>query len=299
MSEQAKSHNDRANNRATFISLFANIFLALGKLIVGIIGGSQALVSDAVNSIDDVISTIVVVIGVKKSQKSADNEHQFGHERFDNVASIILAIIFILAAFGIGASAVSTIIIGQETTLRLPDVITSIVAGVAMLIKEALFVFTYRTARKTGSTSVRGIALDHQIDVFATGVTLIGIVLAITLRLPILDAVAALVSALLILYSAIRILVNSLNQMIDRAAPQELVDQIKHTINEVPGVLSIDVLRTRIFGAKIYVDVEIAVDPTITLNAAHAIAENVHDLIEKDFSDIKHIMVHVNPYRQL
>jgi len=295
MSEQTLLHNDRANNRASLISLFANTFLALIKLIAGIIGSSQALVSDAINSIDDVISTVVVVIGVKKSQKSPDAKHQYGHERFDNVASIILAIIFILTAFGVGASAIMTMIIGRQTPLQLPNVMTSIVAGVAMLIKEILFVFTYRTARKTGSTSLRGMAIDHQVDVFSTGITLIGIILAIVLKLPVLDAVAALVSAVLILYSAIRILVNAINQMIDRAAPRALVEQIKQTITSVDGVDNIDLLRTRIFGAKIYVEVEIAVNPLITLNSAHLIAENVHDLIEKDFSNIKHIMVHVNP----
>jgi cation diffusion facilitator family transporter len=289
--------NINSPESASSISLGANILLTLGKLIGGIIAHSQALISDGINSLDDIISTVVVMIGVKSSTKKADENHPFGHERMDNVAAIILSIFFFITGIGIivvgGASLLRAL--RGEIELSLPNKLAWIVAGIAMAIKEGLFLYTFRIGRKSRSSAIQGLAMDHQMDVISTGVALIGIVLAIVLDLPWIDPLAAIITGLLIIVTGIRTLYDAFNKMTDHAASEKTIEEIATTIIGVAGVVRIDDLRTRLFGSRIYVDVEIAVDANLSLRKAHAIAEEVHHQVEQSNVDIKHIMVHVNP----
>lgn len=288
---------NRSTNQASFISLFANIILAVGKLIVGIIAGSASLISDAINSIDDVISTIVVVVGVKNSQKNPDSDHQFGHERMDSVAAVILSILFFITGAFIIYTAVMTIInvANGSIVISPPKTLAWIVAGVAVLIKEALFIYTYRVSKKANSAALKGIAFDHQMDVIATSISFLAIILAISLKQPILDPIASLIIGLLIIWTGIKTITDAFRKMTDHVADPKIVAELEKVISEQAGVVCIDVLRTRQFGNKIFVDVEIAVDGNLRLDEAHDIAERVHNRVEKDFEEVKHIMVHVNP----
>lgn len=286
---------NKLSKQVSNVGLFANIFLSIAKLAVGIIGASQALISDAINSIGDVFATFVVLIGVKESKKAADTDHPFGHERLDSVAAIILAIFFFLTAFFIGFRAVSSILEGINGEIPLPSNLTWIVAVIAIAIKEGLFIYTANAAKLTGSTALKGSAYDHQADVISTTGSLIGIVGARIFSLPILDPIFSLFIGVLIVITGIRVFKEAIERMIDKSIDEEDEKAIIKTVEEVVGVEQIDMFRSRIFGNRIYVDIDIAVDADLSLEEAHTIAENVHDRIEQDYPLVKHIMVHVNP----
>jgi cation diffusion facilitator family transporter len=281
-------------NRVTLIGFIANIFLSIGKLIIGIIAFSQALISDAINSFGDIISTIVSFIGLKISHKTDDKDHPFGHERFDNVAAIILSVIFFITALIIGGRAIASIIDNNQDT-PVPATAAWITALAVVIVKETLFVITFTSAKKLKSSSLRAAALDHQMDVLSSAFALIGIVLARFFSLPMLDPIFSLLICLMIIFTSVNVFVESINKMIDKAAPEETVKQIQGAIEEVSGVCRIDELKTRVFGNRLYVDVEIACGDELSLVEAHNIAEKVHATVEQQFTEVKHIMVHVNP----
>lgn len=284
----------RKINEVTLVGFIANIMLSIGKLIIGIIAFSQALISDAINSFGDVFSTIIAYIGMKVSHKSSDKEHPFGHERFDSVAAIVLSLTFFITALIIGGRAIFAIIDSDSST-KLPGMAAWITAGVVIIIKEGLFVYTYMTAKKLKSSSLRAAALDHQIDVLSSAFALIGIVSAVYFKLPILDPIFSLLICLLIIYTSINIFIEAIGKLVDKAAPEQKQLEINKVIEEVAGVCHIDELKTRVFGSRIYVDVEIACRGDLSLLEAHDIAERVHDEVENRFEEVKHIMVHVNP----
>ncbi len=284
----------REINQVTLIGFIANIFLSIGKLTIGILAFSQALISDAINSFGDILSTIIAFIGLKISHKSDDKDHPFGHERFDSVAAIILAVIFFITALIIGGRAIVSIV-NNDLDTPIPGTAAWITALAVVVVKETLFVITFTSAKRLKSSSLRAAALDHQMDVLSSAFALIGIVLARFFSLPMLDPIFSLLICLMIIFTSVNVFVESINKMIDKAAPEATVKQIQGAIEEVTGVCRIDELKTRVFGNRLYVDVEIACGDDLSLVAAHDIAEKVHDTVEEKFAEVKHIMVHVNP----
>ena len=284
----------RKVNEVTLVGFIANIFLSIGKLVIGIVAFSQALISDAINSFGDVFSTIIAFIGLKASHKPHDKEHPYGHERLDSVTAIVLAIIFFVTALIIGGRAIFSIIENDQTA-TLPGMAAWITAGLVIIIKEALFVYTYINAKRMKSSSLRAAALDHQMDVLSSAFALIGIASAIYFRLPILDPIFSLLICLLIIYTAVNIFMEAIGKLVDKAAPEETETKIESVINEVTGVCRIDTLKTRVFGNRLYVEVEISCADDLSLIESHDIAEAVHDAVEDKFDEVKHIMVHVNP----
>lgn len=278
------------------IGFIANLFLAISKLSVGIIAHSQALISDSINSIGDVLSTFVVYVGVLASKKDADADHQFGHERLDSVAAIILSMFFLATAAFIGYEGISKIIAGVSGNLEAPGTLAWVVALIAILIKESLYWYTMIAAKKLNSTALKAAAWDHQSDVVSAGGAFIGIIGARLFNFPLLDPILSLLICALIVITAVRIFKEAIEQLVDKSCDTKTEQTIKDSIVGVDGVKQIDVLRTRQFGARIYVDLEISVDEEMSLKNSHFIAEAVHSKIEKDFPLVKHIMVHVNPY---
>ncbi len=281
-------------NQVTLIGFLANIALSIGKLVIGIVAFSQALISDAINSFGDVFSTIIAFFGLRASEKSSDKEHPYGHERLDSVTAILLAIIFFVTALIIGGRAIFSII-ENDPNARLPTMAAWITAILVIIIKESLFVYTFLAAKKLKSSSLRAAALDHQMDVLSSVFALIGITTAVYFRLPILDPIFSILICFLIIYTSVNIFLEAIGKLVDKAAPVETEKAISKVIEEVAGVCRIDQLKTRVFGSRLYVEVEIACRGDLPLVEAHDIAENVHDAVEDKFDDVKHIMVHVNP----
>ena len=281
-------------NKVSFITITVNILLSVIKLIAGIIGYSNAMISDAIHSASDVFSTFVVLIGIKLSTKKADREHPYGHERLECVAALLLAFVLFITGLGIGYDALKNIIQGNYSHLQVPSILALGVAILSILTKEGMYWYTRYHAKKMDSSALMADAWHHRSDAFSSIGALIGI-LGARLGYPIMDSIASLVIFVFIVKAAYDIFKDAIDKMVDHACDEVTENKLRQLVEQNQNVMHIDLLQTRIFGNKIYVDIEIALDGTLTLQEAHGIAEKVHDDIESYFPKVKHIMVHVNP----
>ena len=281
-------------NRVSLFTIIGNVVLSVIKLLAGIIAHSSAMISDAVHSASDVFSTFVVIIGIKLASKKPDKEHPYGHERMECVAAIVLAMVLFITGLGIGLEAVKNIIHGNYGDLQVPGVLALIAAIVSIVSKEAMYWYTRHYAKKIDSSALMADAWHHRSDAFSSIGALIGIG-ASRLGYPVMDSIASLVIFVFIVKAAFDLFKDAIDKMVDHACDEGTEKQIFDCVMKNENVMGIDLLQTRVFGNKIYVDVEIQADASYTLQKAHDIAEAVHDDIEESFPKVKHIMVHVNP----
>lgn len=280
--------------RVSAVSIVVNLMLSLIKLLAGIIAHSQAMISDAVHSASDVFSTFVVIAGVKAAEKKADREHPYGHERMECVASIILAMFLALVGVGIGVSGVQKIAAGNYQELAVPGIPALAAAVISIAVKEWMFWYTRAAAKKVNSGALMADAWHHRSDALSSVGSFVGILFA-RVGFPVMDSIASVVISLLIIKAACDIFKDGLDKMVDHSCDNETEQSIRNAALNIPGVLGIDDLKTRLFGAKIYVDMEIQADSELKLKDSHEIAEQVHHAIESQFPDCKHCMIHVNP----
>lgn len=284
----------RVANKVSFVTIIGNILLSVMKLIAGFVAHSNAMISDAIHSASDVFSTFVVIIGIKLASKKADKEHPYGHERLECVAAIVLSMVLFITGFGIGTAALKNITSGDYNNIVVPGIFALVAAIVSIVSKEAMYWYTRYNAKRIDSSALMADAWHHRSDAFSSIGALIGIAGA-RLGFPIMDSIASLIIFVFIIKAAYDIFKDAIDKMVDHACDDDTVNQIRECVMKHEDVLGIDMLQTRIFGNKIYVDLEIATDGSYTLSKAHTIAESVHDDIEKSFPKVKHIMVHVNP----
>ena len=280
--------------KVSTVSIGVNLALSLLKLIIGLLAKSGAMVSDAVHSASDVFSTFIVMIGVTIAGKEADEEHQYGHERLECVASIILAVVLLGTGVAIGYKGIQTIAGGNYSELVVPGSLALVAAIVSIGVKEWMYWYTRAAAKRINSGALMADAWHHRSDALSSIGALIGIAGA-RMGYPILDPVASVVICLFIAKAAFDIFKDAIDKLIDKSCDEETVAKLREVICKQEGVLGIDLLKTRMFGAKIYVDVEIRADGNKLLKETHAIAEVVHDEIERELPMVKHCMVHVNP----
>ena len=292
--ERKENDFEKVARRVSVITFIENLALSALKLVAGLIAHSSAMISDAIHSASDVFSTFVVMIGIKLASKEPDKEHPYGHERLECVAAIVLAIVLFVTGLGIGVDAFKNIIHGHYSDLEVPGVLALIAAIVSIISKEAMYWYTRYNAKKIDSSALMADAWHHRSDAFSSVGALIGIGGA-RLGFPIMDSIASLVIFVFIVKAAIDIFKDAMDKMVDHSCDEETEQAIHNCVMQNKNVLGVDLLQTRIFGNKIYVDLEIAADGSITLQEAHDIAESVHDEIEHMFPKVKHIMVHVNP----
>ena len=286
----------RVADRVSVITIVGNVILSIFKLFAGIMAHSSAMISDAIHSASDVFSTFIVIIGIRLASKKPDKEHPYGHERMECVAAIVLAITLFITGLGIGMDAFNNIIKGGYDDLQVPGMLALIAAVVSIVIKEMMYWYTRHYAIKLDSGALMADAWHHRSDAFSSVGALIGIGGA-RLGYPVMDSVASLVIFIFITKAAFDIFKDSVDKMVDHSCDEETERQIYECVMDNKDVIGIDLLQTRVFGNKIYVDVEIEADGSYTLLEAHDIAEAVHQDIEKSFPKVKHIMVHVNPAR--
>lgn len=285
---------ERVAMRVSAVSIIANFALTVFKLSAGILAHSGAIISDAIHSASDVFSTVVVIIGIRISRKESDKNHPYGHERLECVAAIVLATILAFTGLGIGYSALRQIAGGDYANLTVPGRLALVAAAVSILVKEAMYQYTKINARRIDSGALMADAWHHRSDALSSVGALIGIGGA-RLGFPILDPVASVVICVFIEKAAYEIFMDAVDKMVDKACDEETEAALRECAATQEGVLGVDLLHTRVFGNKIYVDIEICADGEETLRRAHETAERVHDSIEKNFPKVKHIMVHVNP----
>lgn len=281
-------------NRISAVGIVGNIGLTAFKLFAGIAANSGAMISDAIHSLSDIFATFIAFLGVKLSQKSADREHPYGHERLECVASLILGLILLVTGLGIGAAGLQKIMKGHYDQLAVPGTLALVAAAVSIIVKESMYWYTRHYAKILNSAAFMADAWHHRSDALSSIGSLAGIAGAM-LGFPVLDPVASVVICVFILKVAYDILKDALNKMLDTSCSEEYEKKLAEYIRTQDEVVRLDMLRTRMFGNKIYIDAEIAVDQRKNLAEAHAVAERVHDGVEKSFENIKHIMIHVNP----
>ncbi len=282
---------------AMFVSLntiILNLLLSLGKLAAGFIAQSAAMISDGIHSASDVFSTFVVIAGVKMSNKASDEEHQYGHERMECVAAMILAGMLTAVALFIGYSGYEKVFVEDTANLAVPGQLALWAAVISTLVKEGMFWYTRNAAKKVNSGALMADAWHHRSDALSSIGAFIGI-LGARMGYPILDPIASLVICLMVLQAAYEVFKDATDKMVDHSCDEETTEKLKALILRVPGVEHIDQLNTRMFGSRIYMDVEITVDHNLTICAAHQIGEMAHAAIEANFPQVKHCMVHINP----
>ena len=281
--------------RVSIVSVAVNMLLSVLKLAAGLIAHSGAMVSDAVHSASDVFSTFVVMIGVHMASKEADEEHPYGHERMECVAAIVLAAVLFATGLAIGYAGLNQLLGGYEE-IKAPGALALLAAVVSIGVKEWMYWYTVLAAKKINSGALKADAWHHRSDALSSVGALFGIAGA-RMGYPFLDCVASVVICAFVIKAAYDIFKDAVDKMLDTACDKDTVKKLQKIILNQPGVLGISKLTTRIFGSKVYVDVEIDADGDMTLRAAHEVAENVHHAIERGASDVKHCMVHVNPRR--
>lgn len=288
----------RATARMTAVGVAGNVVLAVFKLVAGIFGHSSAMVSDAVHTLSDIFATLIAFIGVTLSRKAADDEHPYGHDRLECVASVLLAVILFATGAAIGLGCIRDIVTGAYKEAEPPAVLAIVAAAVSIAVKEAMFWYTMYYARKYESGVFKADAWHHRSDALSSVGALAGIIGA-RLGLPVLDPVAGILICVVILIVAIRIFRDAVSKMLDtscdEAYERELSDFVVRTAAEKKKQVGVDLIRTRKFGEKIYVELEISMDGEMRLKESHDVAEYIHDAVERKDPHIKHVIIHVNP----
>lgn len=286
-------NNEKIAIKVSVISIILNCLLTLIKFISGVISKSSAMISDSVHSLSDVLSTFVVIIGVKISNKKADSDHPYGHERIECVSAIILSgMLFIIGAL-IGINGIKNVT--NSSNLVMPGVLALIASIISIISKEAMYQYTIRVSKKINSAALKADAWHHRSDALSSIGSFIGI-LGSRLGFKIFDPLASVIISLCIIKVSIDIFKDAIDKMVDKSCDKEVIDKVIRVIEKNESVKNIDDIKTRQFGNKAYVDVEISVDENLLLKDAHKVAEEIHNSVENEINIVKHCMVHVNPY---
>ena len=284
----------RIANKLAIVGVAGNVALSAFKLFAGIFGNSAAMVSDAVHSLSDVFATAIAFLGVRISQRDADESHPYGHERFECLASMALGLILAATGAGIGFASIQSIATGAYEHATAPGLLALSAAVVSIVAKEGMFWYTRHWARVMNSDAFMADAWHHRSDALSSVGALAGIGGAM-LGWGVCDPLASIVICLIIFKVAFEVLRDAVDKVTDTPCAPTFELEVRDCILAQDGVMRIDALRTRKFGNKVYVDAEIAVDGQLRLVDAHAIAERTHDAVEQGFPTVKHIMIHENP----
>lgn len=286
--------NYKLGVKTSWITVAVNVVLSAIKVTAGIVGNSSAMIADGVHTLSDVLTTFVVLLGLKVSSKEADEEHPYGHEKYESVFAKILSILLLLTGVLIGYEAIKVLISGEFKT---PKSIALIAAFLSIITKEGMYWYTIKVAKKIKSISMEADAWHHRSDVYSSIGTFVGI-LGAQLRFPALDPIAGIIVSIFVIKVGVELYIKSVKELVDESASADIINSIRIKTNEVNGVRDIKNLKTRVFGNKIYVDIEILVDSHISVKSGHDISEKVHDKLEREIPDIKHCMVHIEPFQK-
>ncbi len=286
--------NEQVAMRISAISIGGNVVLSILKLFAGIVAKSGAMVSDAVHSLSDVFSTLIVIVGIKWAAKESDTDHPYGHEKFESVASMFLAMMLFATAILIGYNGIEALISGDYAVAETPGKLALVAAVISVVVKEWMYLITKKAAKQINSGALLADAWHHHTDALSSIGSFVGI-LAARMGFMAGDAIASLLICLMILHASYEIMKDALDKMLDKSWDNESVEAMRAAILSNEEVIRIDDLKTRLFGPRVYAEVEITVHKYLSFVEAHDVAEKVHRDIERRFADIKHCMVHVNP----
>ncbi len=282
----------RMKSRVTYVGAAVNVFLSVIKIAMGIIGQSAALIADGIHSLSDLLSDLFVIVAIKMGSREADFDHPYGHRRYETLATVLLGLGLIVVAGGISWDVIDRI--EHPEKLLIPDRHTLAVALISILANEGLYHYTKRIGLKTRSKLLMANAWHHRSDAISSVVVLLGIA-AVLWGYHYADAVAAIIVSLMVAKIGLDLVMESINELVDTALPEDRVKEIRKSIKTTDGVRDIHLLRTRQMGEDAYVDAHIVVDPRITVSEGHQIGDAVRDRLKKEFDDIQDVLVHVDP----
>lgn len=286
--------------RVTLLGMFINIVLFAFKLVAGIVGRSGAMIADAVHSASDFATDIVVLAFVRISAKPRDNDHAWGHGKYETLASLIIGV----ALFAVGAeilidSAEKITAVASGEVLPRPGVIALIAAAVSIVVKEALYQWTVRVGRQIDSPSVIANAWHHRSDALSSVGALLGIGAAYFLgdKWRIADPIAAIVVAALIIKVAVDLCRTALAELLEKSLPQDVEEEILSIISAIPNVYKPHNLRTRRIGADIAIEVHIRVDGEMSVYASHEISREIERALRARFGERTAVAIHIEPLK--
>ena len=278
--------------RVTLVGAVVNILLSVFKVLAGWLGSSHALIADGIHSLSDLATDVVVLVAAKHGAKDADDEHPYGHGRIETLATVALGIVLILVAFGIGYDAIRRLFAPEQ--LLLPGMLALSAAVISVLVKEGLYHYTVIVARKLRSNLLRANAWHHRSDAVSSIVVVVGVIGSMA-GLGYLDAVASVVVAVMVAKIGWDLSWQSAHELIDRGLEQDDVEVIRNKIMAVDGVRAMHDLRTRRMGGNAFVDVDVLVDPSITVSEGHRIGEEVLKRLNQDIDELTDVTVHIDP----
>lgn len=279
--------------RATFFGLLVNLTLAGGKMIAGVLGKSHALVADAVESLADIFSSLIVWRGVVVASVPADDDHPYGHGKAEPIASAIVATMLLLAAAGIAIKSIQEIMSPQET----PAPFTLLVLVGVVIIKEGLYRFVKSEGEATQNLAVKTDAWHHRSDAITSIAAFIGISIALVggKGYEPADDVAALVASGIIAYNGWRLLKPAMSELMDTSPDPLVVAEIRSVAEKVEGVDCVEKCYVRKMGYNLFVDMHVHVDGNMTVERAHQIAHNVKDIIKEKIPVVSDVLIHIEP----
>jgi len=282
--------------KVSVITIIANFILVAVKMILGLVYGNLSVISDGVHSASDFFTSFLIIAAVFLSSPKHDKKHNYGHEKIEPLITLFLAIVLVSVAGVLIWQGIEGIITPKAAKLNWYLISVTILS---IIIKEAMFWYEIYYAKKLNSAMLKADAWHSRSDSLSSVAVLIGLICSTFMKTNLIESIAVLVVALFIIKVAINICRSAINQLVDKAASECTCKRIEEITKQVQGVENVDSLHTRIFGNKIYVDIEIAVDGRLSVDESHAIAEEVHDKLESTAGlHIKHCMVHVNPHKE-
>ncbi|MDX2503811.1 MAG: cation diffusion facilitator family transporter [Gammaproteobacteria bacterium] len=289
--QQILSERYRLTSKVTIVGAVVNLILAVFKIFIGIIGHSHALIVDGIHSFSDLLSDAMVVIAAKKSIKSADDDHPYGHARIETAFAAVLGGILITVGIGIVIDALDRLTSGDIIT---PESMTLWVALLSVLSKEALYRYTLIYANRLNSAILKANAWHHRSDAISSIVVLVGIAGSMS-GIPYLDAAAAVIVSMMIAKIGWDIAKESIEQLVDKGLDPDKVKSISQHISDIPGVSQMHMLRSRQMGAEALLDVHIEVAPQLSVSEGHRISDEVSQQLTGEFPDIAQVLVHIDP----
>lgn len=282
----------KLKRRASYVGAGVNVLQTLIKITFGILGQSAALIADGIHSLSDLMSDALVITAVRLGSREADAEHPYGHRRFETIAGVILGGSLVVIGGGIGWSVFERMT--NPENLPVPNELSLAITAVSILLNEWLYHYTKRIAKITRSKLLLANAWHQRSDAFSSIVVMVGIG-AVMLGYPLADAVAAIFVAVLVIKIGLNLMIEGIKELVDTALPENVVTEIRQTIQDIDGVENIHLLRTRYMGEDALIDAHIIVDPRISVSEGHRIGDMVRDELIHRFDDVMEVLVHVDP----
>lgn len=290
----------RTVSKVTFIEFLVNILLTILKLIGGFISFSSALISDGFDSFGDLLTSLIAFIAGKQASKKADQDHQFGHKKIENLVSLIFGMVILFTSLILIYTSFNSII--NKSYLKNDNnsfLIAIIVSLIALCIKLIIFIYTFRCSKITNSPILKTQSIDHLLDSFSTLISLVSLsiiyIFSSNNYLKILDPIASILIALIMIIGSSKIIISNSKNLLDRSCSKEeekLISKIIYSNNKIDHI---DVLRSRVVANYIYLEIEVTIKEEMSLKDAHDVIENIREEILKEIPSVKHCLIHVNP----